>query len=194
MNRNLTATILIILAIGIYFTVTTSILADADKVKEVNNQYVAAIESADKLISVRDQVTKDYNNLSQDDRERLAKIVPGSVDNIRLVIDLNSVAMRHGFALQGIKATAATPPVVGGQASAPINPNTNNIKSISTPTLDTVSVSFGVTAPYLQFISFLQDLEANLRIMDITHLSITSSDTGVYSFQVQLKTYWLRQQ
>jgi hypothetical protein len=54
-------------------------------------------------------------------------------------------------------------------------------------------VSFNVTAPYQQFISFMQDLEASLRVMDLTHLTVSANDTGTYDFGVQLTTYWLRQ-
>jgi Tfp pilus assembly protein PilO len=195
MNRNITATILIVLAIGIYFTVTQGIIAEAGSVKAVNDQYISAIANAQKLISVRDQVLKDYNSISQDDRDRLDKIVPNTVDNIRLIIDLNSVALRHGFSLKNIKATASSAqgrnPSATSQSAAASASQSGTV--IATPTLDTVAISFSVTAPYLQFISLLQDLEANLRIMDLTNLTVTANDTGTYDFNVELKTYWLRQ-
>ena len=204
MNRNITATILLVLAAGIYFTVTKGMLADAKAVQLVNTQYSSAIDSADQLIKVRDQVLKNYNNLSQDDRERLNKIVPNTVDNIRLIIDLNSVAMRHGFNLKNIKAVAAgtgnqkangTAAAVASAASSPvIVNNTTKSNTIATPVLDTVTVSFSVTAPYQQFKSFLQDLEADLRIMDLTHLTMTANDSDVYDFNVEFKTYWMRSQ
>ena len=193
MNRNITALILIVLAVGVYFTVTKGALADAQAVKAVNDQYSSAIASAEKLIQTRDQVLKDYNNLSADDRDRLDKMIPSTVDNIRLVIDLNSVALRHGFSLKDIKAVASSDGQKAAPAPAVAASKTAASGGISIPTLDTVDVSFSVTAPYSDFISFLQDLEASLRIMDVTHLTVTASDSGVYSFGVQLKTYWLRQ-
>ncbi len=199
MNRNATATILIALAIGIYFTFTRGMISQAKTVQAVNAQYTSAIENADQLISVREKILKSYGEISTADKERLEKMIPDTVDNIRLIIDLTSVGVRHGLTLKGIKATAATSanrpsaPVTQAASARPgsmMNPSS----SIPTPTLDSVSVSFEVTAPYLEFISFLQDLEANLRIMDISRLSITADDTGQYRFGVELKTYWLRQQ
>ncbi|MDE2041122.1 MAG: hypothetical protein KGI59_01910 [Patescibacteria group bacterium] len=205
MNRNIIATILIVLAVGTYFTVTENVLAQASAVKTVNDQYLSAIDSAQKLVAVRDQVLNDYKNLSQNDRDRLTKMVPNTVDNIRLIIDLENIAASHGFALNGITAqttdtsntpapgttapTTGAPPVVGAAAATgAVGP------TIVAPILDTVTVSFTVNAPYLQFISFMQDLEANLRIMDMTHLSMTAASNGVYTFQVTLRTYWLREQ
>jgi Tfp pilus assembly protein PilO len=200
MNRNITAVILLVLSVGIYFTVTRGIIADAEAVKSVNDQYSSAIANAEQLVKVRDQVNTDYNNISDADRARLDKMIPDTVDNIRLIIDLNSIAVRHGFSLKDIKAEAAADqsnPSSAGPASAPpvlaAPASPDAVPSITAPTLDTVTVSFDVSAPYEQFISFLQDLEASLRIMDVTHLTVTANDTGTYDFSVELNTYWLRQ-
>ena len=186
MNRNLYATILVIMAIGLYFTVTKGILAEANVIRSSNNEYITAIKNAEDLIKVRDKVLADYNKLLPEDREKLNKFVPKSIDNIRLIIDLNNVALRYGFALKGIQASASNK--IPDTSSAP----QMNSSVISAPVLDTVTVSFGVTAPYQQFISFLQDLEASLRILDISSLSVTANDSGVYEWKVDLKTYWLR--
>jgi len=192
MNRNITATILFVLALAIYFTYTSGVWTDANAVKAVNDQYTGAIASAQKLISVRDTVLKEYNNISADDQANLDKMLPSTVDNIRLIIDLNNVALQHGFSLKNITAAAtADKSATGGNSG--VNSSNNSNSGISAPSLDTVAVSFSVSAPYQQFISFMQDLEANLRIMDITHLTVSANDTGTYDFSVQLNTYWLRQ-
>ena len=191
MNKNVTAIILIVLGIGVYFTVTQNILDDANVVKEVNKEYLAAIKSADELIKVRDRVLEQWKEISPDDQKNLDKMIPGTVDNIRLIIDLNSVALKHGFSLKNIQASADESS--SNSSSLQVSQQVPGSAVIANPTLDTVNISFSVTAPYLQFISFLQDLEANLRIMDLTHLSVTATDTGTYDFGVELKTYWLRQ-
>jgi Tfp pilus assembly protein PilO len=186
MNRNLYAIILVIMAIGLYFTVIKDVLAEADVIRASNNEYITAIKNAQSLIEVRNKVLDDYNRLSPEDRDKLDKFVPKSIDNIRLIIDLNNVALRYGFALKGIQASASgeTP---NNSFMPPTDPN-----AVSAPVLDTVTVSFGVSAPYQQFISFLQDLEASLRILDISSLSVTANDSGVYDWKIELKTYWLR--
>jgi hypothetical protein len=201
MSRNLTASILIVLALGVYFTVTSGMIADAKAVKSVNDQYASALSNAAKLISVRDQVLKEYKDISDADRARLDKMIPSTVDNIRLIIDLSSVALRHGFSLSSIKASASSNSSsnVGNPASPNMSlpsgtqPAGSAISSIAAPILDTVTVSFGASADYNQFISFLQDLEANLRVMDLTRLSIGAGEGNLYGFQVQFQTYWLRE-
>ena len=195
MNRNVTATILIVLAVGIYFTFTQAKLAEVKEVQKLNDQYTQAISNADQLVKVRDSVVKDYNALSANDRERLDKMVPNTVDNIRLIIDLNSVALQHGFSLHNIKA-AASADATKQMPSSVQQGSAGGVKAgtIPTPTLDVVSVSFSVTAPYQQFIDLMRALEANLRIMDVTRLTVSANQSGSYDFSVELKTYWLRQQ
>lgn len=202
MNRNITATILVVLAIGTYVTFTRAKLAEVNEVRDVNEQYISALENASRLIKVRDSVLKDYNQIQQSDRERIDKMLPNTVDNIRLIIDLNSVALRHGFSLRNIRATASgnntkqstTPSTPSPSAQIPNVGSDEMSGSIPTPTLDTVEVSFSVAAPYQQFIDLLRDLEANLRIMDVTQLTVSSGTGGSYEFGVTLRTYWLRQQ
>jgi len=207
MNKNITATILIILGIGIYFTVTEGIIEEAKVVRAKNQEYAKALENAERLIEVRDKLLADYNNLSVENRDRLNKMLPRGVDNIRLVIDLNGVAQKHGFTLKGIKTSTTPPPAAKTPPSIPAQPAVSGGSGVSvsgssavaapvipTPVLDTVTVSFGVNATYQEFRSFLQDLEANLRLMDLTHLSLAVTDLGVYDWNVELKTYWLRSQ
>ncbi|MFA6554639.1 MAG: hypothetical protein WCS89_04010 [Candidatus Paceibacterota bacterium] len=201
MNRNVYATILIILAIGLYFTITRSILGEAGVVKASNSQYISAIESANHLISVRDKVLLDYKKISGDDRAKLDKVIPKSIDNIRLIIDLNNVGLSHSLLLKGIKAsTLGAEKKVSqnstGKTTGSINLNNQNAIDGNIPNLilDKVTVSFGVSASYQQFISFLQSLESSLRILDITHISLTAKDDGIYDWNVELQTYWLRSQ
>jgi len=193
MNKNITATILIVLAVGVYLTFTRDKWTEVKAVQAVNDQYSEAIENANRLIRVRDEVLLKYNALSVADHDRLDKMLPNTVDNIRLIIDLNSVAGRRGVRLSNVKASASS------EASAMNEAGTASYSSaefgaIPTPILDTVTVSFGVSASYREFVAFMRDLEANLRIMDLTHLTVAAGDGGDYDFGVELKTYWLRQQ
>lgn len=189
MNKNVTAIILIVLAIGVYLTFTQARLDETKAIQEVNKQYLSAIANADQLIKVRDRVMEQYNNISAEDRDRLDKALPNSVDNIRLIIDLNSIAANHGFSLRNIRAAASS----ASTGSGTIVTQRSSASGISNPTLDTVTVSFSVTAPYQQFVEFMRSLEANLRIMDLTKLTVAANTGGTYDFSVELQTYWLRQ-
>jgi hypothetical protein len=194
MNRNITALILIVLAIGIYFTYTSGQIAVLNSIQATNNQYLSAIDNAKKLINLRDSVLNQYNAISDVDKTRLNKIVPDNIDNIRLTIDISGIAARHGITATGIttsadaKSSAATPiaNTMPGHGSLAAGPSSNG-------SLSTVTVSFGVTTTYPNFISFLQDLERSLRILNVTGITLSTSANGVYTYGVTLNTYWLKQ-
>lgn len=205
MNRNITATILVVLAAALYFTYTSKVWVEAKAVKQVNDQYVSAIANAERLITLRKKANNDYNAITAEDRAKLDKMIPDTVDNIRLIIDLNNLGLQNGLSLKNISASAKSA-TASGQTQGQAAPNTGGAalrsgtgfnrqaaSDINVPTMDTVSISFSVSATYQQFIGLMQALEANLRLMDLTHLTVSANDTGTYDFSVQLNTYYLHQ-
>lgn len=201
MNRNITATILLVLAVGVYLTFTRGKWDEVKSIQSVNGQYSEAIKNADKLIQVRDEVLAKYNAISAADQDRLNKMLPNTVDNIRLIIDLNNAANRKGLSLSGVQvAAAAETGNVPANMNAPTEPYYPSASAptgsgtIPTPVLDTVGISFSINAPFREFVAFMRDIESNLRLMDVTHLTLSTGENGNYNFSVGLRTYWLKQQ
>ncbi|MCX6715966.1 MAG: hypothetical protein NT077_03035 [Candidatus Taylorbacteria bacterium] len=206
MNRNLTAIILVIIGVGVYFMVTRSMMADANLVKVKNDQLALALNNAEEIIKSREAVVAQYTSISKEDRDKLDKMIPSAVDNIRLVIDLNNLAKSNqlsltdvkasipsnsnkGFGSSGVKSSSSLPPPPTPGMSQGFAPS----QYLTEPILDKVNITFKTTATYQQFIDFLQDIEMNLRIMDLSKLSIKVSDADTYDFDVEFQTYWLRQ-
>lgn len=186
MNKNLTALVLIILAVGIYFTFTSSRIDELKTIRAVNAEYQTAIDNSERLVKVRDDVLKAYNALSNEDKDRLNKIVPDNVDNVRLIIDVkDDIAERHGLFLRNIKTTSPIMQTAGAPASS--------APSAPASTYGTVTLSFTVSTSYEKFLDFLKDLEASLRIMDVSKLTLATNSEGTYDFTVELKNYWLKQ-
>jgi Tfp pilus assembly protein PilO len=188
MNRNITALILIVLAVGVYFTYTSGQITVLKSIQAENNQYLSAINSAEKLIKLRDSVLNQYNSISDVDKARLDKIVPDNVDNVRLIIDISGIAARHGLTAAGI-TTSADGNSSSDSTAAVVVPNS----VAGSGSLSTVTVTFNVTTTYTNFIAFLQDLERSLRILDVSNITLTTSANGVYTYGVTLNTYWLKQ-
>jgi len=182
MNKNATALILIVLALGIYFTFTASKIEEFKAVSVVNRQYADALSNSERLVKVRDEVLDSYNQITIEDQERLDKIIPDNVDNVRLMIDVIGVASRHGIAVKNIKTTTANTATPGTVVSGS-----------SGQTYDTVTLNFDVSTDYLKFIVFLRDLEASLRILEVSRITLKADNTGTYDYGVELKTYWLKQ-
>lgn len=202
MNKNLIAVILIAVGAGIYFTVTQDMIAAAKEVKEKNDRIATALNNAEEIIRFRNKLTDDYNAISVENRNALDKMIPSAVDNIRLVIDLNNnIAQANGFALADVRAYVASTPGSGTADTKPASPTAapTAVSPVSAgprigePTLDKVSVTFKAKATYDQFRRFMTYIERDLRVMDLTKLSIKANDTDTYDFDVAYDTYWLRQ-
>ncbi len=186
MNKNLTPIILLILAIGIYFTFTKAKIEEIKSVRTVNAGYEKALENSEKLIKVRDQVLKTYKQIDPKSIERLQKIVQDNIDNVRLIIDMKNIGLQQGLILKNIKTSASnslTPPQ--GSSNA-INTNSNS------DLYNTMTLSFDVTASYESFIQLLKTIESSLRILDVTKINISANDGSIYDYKVELKTYWLK--
>ena len=165
------------------------------------------LESARELQSVRDRLLAKYNSFTPNDIERLNKLLPDNVDNVRLIIDINEMAGRYGLAIQDIDIkkepeselrTAGETAGEEGDFGASAREAREALEAEEgpgEPKLSFLTLSFSVLAPYERFLALLSDLERSLRIVDVTELSFGSSKeaaTKGHVFAVTVKTYWLQ--
>ncbi len=190
MNRNATPLILIVLSLGIYFTFTRLQIEQSKTIGMVNDQYKKAIEDSKTLIIKRDSILATYNKISPEDQLRLGKMVPDNVDNVRLVIDVNGVASRHGISIKNVKTSTTKDQV--SSSNNPNNPGATNVAGPGGNDYDTVTLSFDTTGGYRVFQDFLKDLESSLRILEISKISLKANDTSNYDYSLEIKTYWLK--
>ncbi len=189
MNKNLKPFILIIFAIGVYFTFTRIKIDEIKSISSVNAVYQQALDNSEKLVQKRDEVLANYNKIDISDRENLEKLLPDNIDNVRLIIDTNAVAARHGLVIKNVKTSA---PSAGIDDKTP-PANIESINTINQKNYNTMTLSFNIASKYSDFIDFIRDLEASLRIIDISKITLTVKDSDIYDFSVEIKTYWLKQ-
>jgi Tfp pilus assembly protein PilO len=143
-------------------------------------EYQAALNNTNELRKKRDSLVQTRGEIDPVDLEKLEKLLPDNIDNIKLVIDMNRIAQNHTLTLKNIRLETAV------KSDTPDKLGQDNKK------YGTVGLTFSVSSSYENFQNFLADLERSLRLVDITELSVTSNDTGVYDFSVGMKTYWLK--
>lgn len=180
--------ILIIISIGTFFIYIDpnyqgkNLSSGKQSVLELQAEdakYQDALTYTTQIGERRDTLQSKKANFNTDDLDRLEKLLPDNIDNIKLVIDMNRIAQSHGLVLKNIKLDTTAKLETGkiGQDNSKYG---------------TVGLSFSVSSSYDNFQNFLGDLEKSLRLVDITDLSVSGNDTGVYDFSVGLKTYWLK--
>ena len=191
-------TILIGLAIAGFFLFTNPLYGDITKLRDQSVSFNEALDNSKSLEAERDKLTEKYNSIDPNNLAKLQKLLPDSVDNIRLILEVEGVASPYGMVLKDVKYDTTTPTATTTTGSAAAKTNSTDY--------GTWNLEFSTKGTYSNFLNFLEDLEKNLRIVDISSIdfssdngalnaasstsSSTSSDTYTYSFKI--KTYWLK--
>lgn len=177
--------ILIIISIAIFFFFIDPEYEDLKKLNKQKKENDKMLQLAEELQRKRDLLQGAYNNISIEERRQLEKLLPDTVDNVRLVLDINNIAENYGIKIQNISISKDTE-IADEQ-------NTNAVSSVERVTnIGTIRLGFTVTSTYEVFINFIKDLEETLRIVDIRSLNIKQGQANFMTYQVILDTYWLR--
>ncbi|MEK7109331.1 MAG: type 4a pilus biogenesis protein PilO [Patescibacteria group bacterium] len=182
--RTLLPLILLVAAIGLFVGYTNNAYQGSKSVAAETVSYDQALTTAGKLKSQRDQLLSKRATFSTDDVQKLERMLPDNVDNIRLIIDINNIAARHGLTLKNVSlgtvssASTARSAVAVGASGDPVG---------------SVNLGFTVTASYDKFLSFLADLEHSLRVVDVEKLNFKIGDIKIDAndYALTIRTYWL---
>ena len=169
--------------------------------------YNEALDNSKALENERDKLTAKYNSINPDDLMKLQKLLPENIDNIRLILEIEQIALPYNMVLKDVKYNStttdkdttkgATPGAVGviqgGGAAQPLRKD-----------YGVWDLEFSTISTYNNFLNFTRDLESNLRIVDMSsiqfssdsntglNLSSSSSSTEAYKYNFKIKTYWLK--
>ncbi|MBY0328490.1 hypothetical protein K2Q02_00110 [Patescibacteria group bacterium] len=173
-----------------------------DTLKTVKNDvtnYDSSLETAEKLKVSREELIAKYNSIPKTDLDGIKTLLPDSVDNIRLIIQLDSLATKNGLStLRSVDYRSDASGTASGDSTT-----TTEMQGVSSSgkSYGEFVVSFQTSGQYKNFLAFLSDLEQNLRLVDVTSIDFTvlgNDDTAGaqastnMSYKVTLKTYWLK--
>ncbi len=190
MSRIIFPAIIFIAAIGLFLGYTNPNYQKMGKLKDAVAAYDQALNNSKELLKVRNDLTDTYNNMSNSDRDHLAKLMPDNVDNIRLVIDIQNIAQKYGMNPKDIKYDARA-----GRTNAPSgNGTTPTELANSQRDYSSFELEFSVTGSYQNFLLFLRDLEKSLRLVDIESIQFQAPEIGANTtkYGIRVKTYWLK--
>ena len=186
--------LLIVIAIGLFVGFANPWYREARTLQAEVSSYSAALDNARDLRVVRDDLLARYTSFSQQDIAHLSELLPDSVGNIKLILQIDTLASQNNlssltnvrFEAEDMNSEESSRPVV---ASAPY---------------DTFELQFETAGSYSDFVRFLQDLETNLRLTRVKSVSFISNQeemrgggnsvsvgAGIYTYEVTVVTYWL---
>jgi len=189
MNNNILPSVALVVAVGIFFifinpTWTVEIAATQ-----------AAIAADDQALAAADVYTKQQNQLASArdgiDPANLAALItllPNSVDNVGLILDLNALAARSGLSVANIDVITNA----SGQQGTSAGTNTGALPLTALNPVGSVDLSLSAVGTLTALKTFLDGIEKSARLLDVHDLVVKGSDTGVYTYQMVLRLYWLR--
>ncbi|MFY9461959.1 MAG: type 4a pilus biogenesis protein PilO [Candidatus Sungiibacteriota bacterium] len=116
------------------------------------------------IAKTRDELTEQYNSISQSDLVRLSAVLPQGLDSAQFLRDMEALATRHGLFLKSLDFIKQ-PTTVTVSAS---------IQLPATRLYAPANVSFNVRGTYESLRAFLVDLEKMIRITDISDITFTA--------------------
>ena len=179
---------------GIFFFYTQPAYDTMQSQQANIDQYNQALSKAAELQTLKSSLLTKYNSFDPSSLDRLQKLLPDHVDNIALILDLDSIASRYGLLLQNVDISTSG-------AETPTNQTAIGAIGNNSQQYDSLTLTFSTQGTYTSFLQFLSDLESSLRIVDLATLSgsraTPSSGTRalspeVYSYTITLRTYWLK--
>ncbi|HEX8591524.1 MAG TPA: hypothetical protein VF696_02140 [Candidatus Paceibacterota bacterium] len=183
----------LIVAIGLFFgyinpTRTGSIASTQAQI----DSYDSALAAADRFEEKEDELIRAEANIPQEKLERLRTFLPDGVNNVQIILDLNSLAARSQITLSDFDIASSE--TEGGSAGAGAEPGiaATGLGLASETAIDSLEISVSATGTYEAFRTFLEGIERSLRLLDVVAVSVTDSQTGVYKYDMTIRLYWLR--
>ena len=158
-----------------------------------------ALSKTREIQELKNSLLSRYNVFTGANLDRLQKMLPDHVDNVRLVLDLDGIASRYGIRIQNVAVDESAQDAAENAGGTVLNGGISQNLPYRSLTLQ-----FEVIATYDEFVSLMRDLESSLRIVNLASLSvrprggaqIVTEDGAplaeeLYTFGVSLRTYWL---
>ncbi len=179
MTKTILPIFLIVAGAGLFFGYISPTYTKISTVKAEASNYDQALQKSKELLSARDILVTKYNeNFSAEDLLRLERLVPDTVDNVRLVLDIDNIAARYGMVIKNVRVNTET------EDKKNLGPDDEIFGSIM--------LTFSVNTSYPNFVQFIRDLENSLRLVDVVGISFKSTESSVNDYEVTIQTYWLK--
>lgn len=180
MSRFFLPIIMICGAGAIFYFFTKPLLAEISDLRLEKSRLEQGLDNARQLKAVRDELLKTAHSFPKGDIDRLSKMLPDNVDNVRLIIDMNNLARGAGMNIRSVKIKTDE-----GVSSKDVIADSGQKKGA-------VTLSFAVSGPYTNFQDFLSRLARSLRLVDVTSVSFGSNEKNFYDYNIEIQTYWLK--
>lgn len=162
----------------VFFTWTQPMLDSVKGLSEQKGILNEKLFSMKEIEKERENILDSYNSVGDTNREKVGKILPSSMKEMDLIVELENMAANSGVALKDVNISDAGPESAG------------SVKNGETFYPNEIGLTIKASGPYQSFKEFLKNIESNLRIIDVESLDFISGDVDSYEYNLKIKSYW----
>lgn len=180
MFKGIISIVFLAAAIATFFMLTQPLYNEIKDLSVQRSSFEEALSNSKQIQETRDNLLSQYNKISQENLDRLNKILPAQAGAMKFILDMESIAQKNGMILKNIDIKEKE----GGEISEKVNFG-DEIKS-----WEMVPLSLKLSGSYKSFYLFLKDIEKNLRLTDINAVTFSAGEADFYEFVVEGTFYW----
>lgn len=177
--NNTNALAIIVVSLGLFFLFGKPMLADISDLGIQKNGYEESIDKVNSIGETESALRAKINAIPADTKKKIDTIIPDKQNFVRLATDINGIANKHGIVINDFTFDnqSKTAPTIAERATS--------------RHYESGMLKFSFSARYIDLSSFLRDLEASLRLVDIREIGVSTLETGIYNYTVSAEIYWL---
>lgn len=193
----------IVIAGILFFFIIDPVYGDIKQLKTEVATYSLALDNSTELQKTRDSLVEIYKNIKKEDKDRLDHFLPRTISNIELILEIEKIASLYGMPIRNINFESNN---VVNKDNTTGKGNDTIVVAESDPNsylpYGVFPMEFAIEGSYDNFQLFLNDLEHNLRLVDIKSISFSvpektndinnKTDINIYSYKLKIETYWLK--
>jgi hypothetical protein len=143
--------------------------------------YANTLATIGSIETKKNELATKFGNITETEKKDIETFLPNSLNLVRFISQIDAVAANSGISIGNISSKDTT--LAAGEPVEGVTPQ---------GTYNTALIGFSFLASYEAFNAFMNELEKSMRILDINSVKLTSKDKGIYAYDVEFKTYWLK--
>lgn len=169
----------IIISIAVLYALVLPKWDELSVLRAEESKYQDAILKTQQIEQKKNDLLAKFNEVKSEDRARIESLIPDKYDYVRLVSQIDSIGSRYGISIDKVQSREHDTSVG------------NSIGEAAPPKIyKSATISFTFNSTYENFNKFMDDLERSLRILDIKSIRISALEGSVYTYDVEIDTYW----
>lgn len=176
---------LIIFSLLAFFFLGRPMFSEMQNLRTEVKSYKQEIEKINTLESRKNELLAKLNQIPLEDRDRVSSFLPSADEVVRLVSNLDALALKQGIDLTQVNFG----PEKYDRARAVSD-------TVAPEVYNSRIITLSFSANYSNLQAFLKNVEQSLRMVDIRSVDVSSEADkgGLYQYKVSAEVYWLAEQ